>query len=137
MKILNNKERLFHNEVYLPDKLSYSARKLLSTNMKFTNHAMDHIKSKDDKKHNYSEDIVLEALKKIRLDKSIKPFEVGTIDNAHASKAVYRVKIDDSNDISIVVRKNLVITAWTNQTSDKHTTLDKSKYISKTRFDMH
>ena len=44
-------------------------------------------------------------------------------------KACFRTDYDRKRDISIVVKDGLIITAWLNAYKDKHTTLNKEKYL--------
>jgi hypothetical protein len=70
---------------------------------------------------------------------NVEPFEV-EVDNGLVTKSVVRVKYNDKKDISIVFRDGIIITAWLNERSDLHSTLDRSKYERKdiimTRFEL-
>lgn len=59
--------------------------------------------------------------------------EVETFDNMQVNKVVYRKSLDNRKDVCIVVlfekrRKPFLKTAWINLKSDKHRTLNKSRY---------
>ena len=63
-------------------------------------------------------------------------FEVEIIDG-HVVKAVIRTNYNRDEDICIVFRKNLVVTAWLNDRHDKHSSLDKSKYYNRVNNFLH
>lgn len=61
-------------------------------------------------------------------------FEVETEYNTETkyekiTKAVIRTEYDDNKDIVIVLRDNRIITAWLNNKTDRHQTLDYKKYV--------
>lgn len=56
-------------------------------------------------------------------------FEV-EIEDGRIVKAVVRTNYNKTQDICIVFRKGLVVTAWLNDREDKHPTLDKKKYYN-------
>ena len=46
------------------------------------------------------------------------------------TKAVIRTEYNCNKDIIIVLRKNIIVTAWLNDKDDKHITLDDKKYVN-------
>lgn len=46
------------------------------------------------------------------------------------TKAVIRTEYNYNKDIIIVLRENMIVTAWLNDKGDKHQTLDYKKYVN-------
>lgn len=59
-----------------------------------------------------------------------KLIELEVVNNRYLSKIVYRMEYDSEYDICIVIipERWFVKTVWLNRKSDKHRTLDRSKY---------
>lgn len=125
---------LYHKEVFWKDNFDEEALKLISSDINdiwISKHTIDHI-AKVDAKHKYDRKEIFGAVYTIKKH-SMKPFEVETVGD-EVVKGVWRLHNKARNvDICISMRKNLVVTAWINTPSDKHATLDKSKYCTKQR----
>lgn len=124
--------KLYHKDIFLPQELIEQAIEQQRTvkNYIFTKHLIERIECKD-RSHNSvtAENVwkVLDGLKK----KPIAPFEVETKEingKEKVAKYVVRAKMNELEDICLVVGGNKVITAYMNNSSDNHRTLDYSRY---------
>lgn len=114
-------ETLWHSSIRLPAGFVAPQQRV---ELSWTRHA-DSERTKD----RYAE---IPRFKGLTL-KRFAVVEVGTV-NGQVSKIVFRGKLDDTNDVVIVLIPNgnkpwTVKTCWINKASDTHRTLDKSKYI--------
>lgn len=117
---------LYHRDVYFKDSFKAEAKKLIHNDMRISAHCMNHVKNVDDK-HKYTQADLIKAVKFIATH-DITPFEVEVVAD-EVTKACYRLHNKITNDdICIVLRDGLIVTAWKNASSDKHFTLDTSKY---------
>lgn len=117
---------LYHSEIYWKPYFTEQAYDLVNSDLRLSKHLDEHLYNKD-KKHDIRLDklfLVVQGLKR----NCIKPFEVEVDENGNVVKCAIRTKYDDKRDISIVFRKDIVVTAWLNENDDKHYTLDKNKY---------
>lgn len=117
---------LYHRDVYWEDWFDGASRNLVLESLNFTKHMMEHFSSKNDARYDYTVSGVLNARRNL-LHFHYNPFEVELI-NGVLTKAVYRVGYDKTRDISIVFRRGVIITAWLNNKTDSHSTLDVSRY---------
>jgi carbonic anhydrase len=119
-------QKLYHNDVYLPEEIAEAAKDLLEDpKMHFSAHLKEHLE-KPDPKHLLTEDAIWKAVNNLKKS-PCTPFEVETNRNK-VTKAVYRTPYNKDTDISIVFRKHTIVTAWLNRKDDTHSTLDTSKY---------
>lgn len=135
----NTTDRLYHKDVYLPDRLIDLCRKILKDiNVKsliLDNHVLNNINSNTDgDSHDYTIDDIIGAveLAKKRVD-TLNIFEVGVNvvkdeDDKKflvIKKMVFRLPLDSELDICIVlyITKNNAVkvkTAWINKHDDNH-----------------
>jgi hypothetical protein len=108
-------KKLYHFELGFPEGLRTSFGVV---SLKYTNHAKRAASNDRYGKINLPKTIDTNGAKCIEAE----------VTNGVASKLVYRVGYDEDLDIVMVLRSNLVITVWFNKKSDKHKTLDASKY---------
>lgn len=119
-------QKLYHKDVFLPEEIAEAAKDMLNDPaFHFSGHLKDHLE-KPDQKHLLTEDAVWRAINNLKKS-PVTPFEVETNRNK-VTKAVFRTTFDKDTDISIVIRKHIVVTAWLNKKDDDHSTLDTSKY---------
>lgn len=118
-------EKLYNKEVFWKKNFNSEAFKLCSRANRLSFHLQEHIENPDNK-HNYTENDIYNCLDKIK-SRNAYLFEVAE-ENNKVTKAVYRVKMNDNYNMCIVIRANLIVTAWLNRINDTHATLDKSKY---------
>jgi hypothetical protein len=116
--------KLYHKEIGLPD--AYKAFCERQWNMAYTRHAMN--EAAHDK---------LGALSHAPRSVCFRPQDVIEVEMADCelTKLVVRIPYDNRRDLILVLR-NLydgaatVITLWTNEITDTHGTLDRSKYAT-------
>ena len=117
---------LYHKEIGLPDTLSLPVGVY---KLKYSRHAQ--LSAKTDRYGDFSDSL--------RFHQSIDTskasiIEVETFDNVKPNKIVYRLPLTGwpGYDIVIVVIPGewVVKTVWINETSDRHKTLNRSKYAS-------
>lgn len=123
--------KLYHRNVYWKSDFDKQSLELIKGNISFTNHIYSHLKEENSKKRYYTTydnlcDIV-EYCKGLKL-LDFKPYEVEIDCRDTVSKCCIRLSYTDTQDISLVFRKNLLITYWINDKKDVHTTLDRAKY---------
>ena len=124
----DNKEKLYHREVYWKDNFDKNSYKLIDKNdIRYSLHMEENFALPINDKHRIDKYILNNIISNISFD-DIKPFEV-LVYNGEVIKTVIRIPYDDKYDISIVFRKGLVITAWLNEKSDIHITINKTKYV--------
>jgi hypothetical protein len=114
-------ETLWHSSIRLPANFKAPTQ---FVELRWTRHA-DSERTKD----RYRE---IPRFKGLSL-KRFRVIEVGTVDGT-ISKIVFRGKLDDTNDVVIVLIPNgarpwTVKTVWVNETNDSHKTLDHSRYV--------
>jgi hypothetical protein len=114
------KDGLYHKDIFLPVK----KRETGTVKLTYTKHALE---AASDDRYGVIEDlpVVLEFSKVDLIELEVS--------NGKPVKGVFRQPMDQDNDLVIVVlfNNNLVKTVWLNQRTDKHFTLDKSKYVSR------
>ena len=123
--------RLYHKHVYWLKKFDTEAKALFNKN--YSLHLFEHLLYSTDK-HGMTMrelDRIIDEL--IANKRNYFLYEVEATVHDKVFKAVVRTSYDLDRDISIVFalsKKNelIVKTAWLNNKSDRHTTLDKSKY---------
>ncbi len=111
---------LFHSDVYLPEQVASLIPKSV-IKVDATSHAKQAAKS-----DRYGE---FELPSYINL-KFAKVFEIEIINN-RLTKFAVRERYDNQFDIVMVITRDYNIkTAWLNENTDRHFTLDKNKYES-------
>ena len=118
---------LFHRSVYWHDSFDAQSLILIKSVERLSNHLWEHIELSKKARYDIDAKTLYHIVKSIE---SCEPFEVEVVDNK-VVKCVVRVKYDDNRDISIVVREGFILTAWLNDSTDLHFTLDKSKYTTR------
>ena len=128
--------RLYHKKVFWCADFDLQARALLNKN--YSLHLFEHLLYSTDK-HGMTmrelDRIIDEIIDKKR---NYFLYEVETTIHDEVFKAVVRTSYDLDRDISVVFalsKKNelIVKTAWLNNKSDRHITLDKGKYYKPQR----
>lgn len=114
-------ETLYHSEIKLPAGFVAPTGKV---ELRWTSHARQ-----EAAKDRYTNIPQFKALTLARF----KVIEVGVV-NGRVSKIVFRGRLDNTNDVVIVLIPNgtapwTVKTVWVNKTNDLHRTLDRSKYV--------
>lgn len=122
---MRQNRKLYHKDVYFPDYSIFEVENMIGC--RFSRHFKHYLYSPD-KKHNISVLGIVSAVNRVSLEGEL--FELELTDGK-VTKAVFRVPYDDENDISIVFRNRTIITAWLNQKTDTHTTLDRYKYTER------
>ena len=115
---------LHHKEVNWEKSFDYALNYLVRRNMELTEHSIYDI--------DYNK--LMSICKNVYAHKQphLHVFEVETDDNTGMIvKACFRTNYDNKRDISIVVKDGIIITAWLNNFRDRHTTLNKEKYLKK------
>lgn len=111
--------KLYHKDVYMPDGYKVPCWR---NRLMYSRHALD--ASRNDR-YGY-----IDLPNWIDYDKSTV-IEVETSDDV-VIKQVWRTTYDDTRDLILVVTNTgIVKTVWINVRTDKHTTLDVSKYERK------
>ena len=123
---------LLHSEVFMPKwvKETVMAKERKIRNAYLFKHCEDNLFISNFK-HDIEREKLLEIVNSLKTN-PVMPFEVeitkdGT--NYNVTKIVIRTNYNDERDISIVLRENMIVTAWLNYKIDEHKTLDESKYI--------
>lgn len=124
--------RLYHAEVFFKDWFEEVAVDLFNTN--YSRHLRNHF-AHDRNKTRYSmtEDKLTSIIEElISGERDYYLYEVEVEEPLFMVKAVIRTSYNDTHDVSIVFAFDNndynVRTAWINAKTDKHYTLDKSKY---------
>lgn len=125
-------KRLYHIDVFMPQNLIEQSLLQQKTvkNYIFTKH----VKFKIFSKNPFYKDISLNTITKILHDiktAPIIPFEIESTvirNKEKVTKYAIRTRCNDDTDIILVIRNYVVITAYCNDSSDNHITLDKNKY---------
>jgi len=123
---------LLHSEVFMPKwvKETVMAKERKIRNAYLSKHCEDNLFISNFK-HDIEREKLLGIVNSLKTN-PVMPFEVeitkdGT--NYNVTKIVIRTNYNDERDISIVLRGNMIVTAWLNYKIDEHKTLDESKYI--------
>jgi hypothetical protein len=130
---MDKKIKLYHRKVYLPQALIeqvISQQKNIER-YKFSNHLRQRFNDTDKSHNQVTFEKVLGVIKCLKY-KPLVPFEVETRmvdDMERVTKYVIRKKCSYKEDICLVIRGCTIITAYINNSRDKHPTLDKSKYV--------
>jgi Na+-transporting NADH:ubiquinone oxidoreductase subunit NqrA len=115
---------LYHYSIGFPDVERFSG----IMQLEYSYHALN--ASNDDKYGMITLPNILDLTGLDLLDTSTRLIEM-EVTNGIMSKGVYRVKYDKRYDLVLVVLRNgRVKTLWLNSVSDKHVTLDRSKYCT-------
>ncbi len=122
---------LYHKDVNWKPEFKYALNHLIEREMILTEHLWQHLISKDKPKYDIDYNKLMTICKNVHAHKQpyLHVFEAETDDNTgKVIKVAFRTNYDRKRDITIVVKKGVIITAWLNNYKDKHKTLDKSKY---------
>lgn len=112
--------KLYHYQVFMP-KLNMPTGII---ELDYSGHAL-----RESKKDRYGH-IKLPQI--INTDKNnVTPIEVETEDDGTVNKVVYRLPLDNTRDLCVVVlvATGRVKTVWVNLKSDQHKTLDARRYV--------
>lgn len=120
---------LYHRTIFWSPQFDIEAKQLLLSVTRLSNHLYDHIENSNKPRYNINIETLYHVVQGL-CRQDIEPFEVEVVDNK-VVKCVVRIKYDDNRDISIVVREGFILTAWLNDSTDLHFTLDKSKYTTR------
>jgi hypothetical protein len=125
--------KLYHSEVYFEDWFKDVAVDLFNTN--YSKHLCDHFMYDNNKKRYGMTKERLTAIinQLIKGERDFYLYEVEIQEPKFMVKAVVRASYDKDYDVSIVFAfyencGEIVKTAWLNEKTDTHTTLDASKY---------
>lgn len=134
---------LLHNEVFMPNDVINNCKSIICgiKGVELSYHLQQQCSDVNDYKHFLDEDKLMKLLFNFK-DNFVEPFEVElSNDNnlTYITKICIRTQYDDDRDVSIVFIPKMksgsivafIKNAWLNYNSDKHCTLDTSKYISK------
>lgn len=127
---------LYHEDIYIPEEYISQVLNHQKTLRKIhiSRHLREHINNPD-YKHDIESTKLLQCLKRV-INNPVSPFEV-EIDNRTVIKYVIRTSYDSDRDVSIAILVKdycgipMIKTAWLNKKSDKHYTLDVSKYVGR------
>ena len=142
--------KLFHKDVFIPNGTKEVCKNLQKTLTKyyFSKHFSDHLNEEiKDRSHKYLRDIVIECLDSLK-DVQRDIFEVELSKDFHyfkksgwfVTKYCCRIPYSSTQDLVVAIRPqykdgvvvdNMIVTAWLNQNTDHHYTLDETKYCSK------
>ena len=128
---------LYHIDVFMPEQyvkqsIEHQKNLLQKKVVKFSKHMKDHFASPDHK-HDIDKAKLLKCIGNVA-NNPITPFEV-EVENGKVIKIVVRTSYDSIKDVSIAILFKtfdgipFVKTAWLNNKSDAHYTLDTSKYV--------
>lgn len=127
--------KLLHIEKGIPQAILNEVlsiqRNLSQRNLELSRHIVCRLENCNHK-HHYTGDELISCVERLKSNPVI-PFEVevafynGVV---IIKKYVVRIKYNDTQDISVVIRGDKIITAWINDRDDAHKTLDLSKYDS-------
>lgn len=113
-----NKAKLYHCTLGFPAKLRFPSGKV---DLRYSKHAI--AASLDDRYGRFNLPHSLDL-------SQVEIIEAETVNGA-LNKVLVRMPLDEVRDLCVVImpRDGLVKTVWINERSDKHSTLDESKYI--------
>jgi hypothetical protein len=129
------KKNIYHKNCYWKKRFDGAIHFLIDTErpIEISRHELKNLNK--DRKHAVTVDDLYRTL---YLCKTLKQksylFEVETEYNTEdhfekITKAVIRTKYDDTQDITMVIRQNKIVTAWLNSNEDKHFTLNEKSYV--------
>lgn len=123
---------LYHKKVYWDKQFDIDARKIMEKE-KYTlsQHLLKNLRYSKAKRRQITEERLSQILYNIRDRKQNYYLYEVEVENGNVVKAVVRTSYDKEDDISIVYRNECIVTAWLNEKSDRHFTLDKKKYFQK------
>lgn len=113
---------LYHKDVFLPRRLVKQLPKNVRK-LNYSSHAKNEVKSDRYGQVNVPSEIIFQDWEVI---------EIESKDGIISDKVVLRKKYDDRDlCIVVLVKCNTVKTVWINLNSDKHSTLDISRYVQR------
>lgn len=124
---------LYHNQVFWKQTFTKEAEELVNTvdlkdRRAVSRHVKDGLDGMDERwSHTFDEETFINAFNSIIGSPNRDIFEV-EVENNKVVKAVVRVGYDKEADISFVIRRGIICSAWKNRRTDKHFTLDATKY---------
>lgn len=119
-------KKLYHRTICWGSDFDTQSKKLLLSVTNISKHLQNNMYKVNDPRYDIKSNVLYRIIRKLSKE-SVKPFEVET-ENNKVVKAVIRTEYDKHRDISIVVRKGFIVTAWLNEKTDTHRTLDTNKY---------
>jgi hypothetical protein len=123
---------LYHKKVYWDKQFDVDARKIMEKEeYTFSQHLLKNLRYSKAKRRQITEERLSQILYNIRDRKQNYYLYEVEVKNGNVVKAVVRTSYDKEDDISIVYRDKCIVTAWLNEKSDRHFTLDKKKYFQK------
>jgi hypothetical protein len=123
---------LYHKKVYWDKRFDIDARKIMEKEeYTFSQHLLKNLRYSKAKRRQITEERLSQILYNIRDRKQNYYLYEVEVKNGNVVKAVVRTSYDKEDDISIVYRDKCIVTAWLNEKSDRHFTLDKKKYFQK------
>lgn len=126
-------KKLYHKDVYMPERLIKPALQLIKTIDIGRGYAIgDHVENALnglDSRWSHRLDYVpfSRAFNRIKHGVDVNIFEIETKDDI-VTKCVVRTTYGTYSDISFVVRRGKICSAWKNRKDDAHGTLDVTKY---------
>lgn len=120
--------KLYNKKIFWKDWFDKQANDLIETNTKIeiSAHTCEQIGTK----YGFMQYIDLDSLEGAieYLQKyEFEPFEV-EVEDGKVTKAVVRLDYSEKYDITLVFRKNHIITVWLNKKNDTHEDLKRKKY---------
>ena len=125
---------LLHSSIYMPKSfknIAINQQRHLKNSFISNHFRVDHSEKNRDFKHNISEEKLLSLVNSLAHTPS-EPFEIEVFEENGkiiVSKQVVRISYNATQDISIVLRGNKIITAWLNEKDDIHLSLNTAKYF--------
>lgn len=125
--------KLYHSDVYVPDWMWKPAMQLIKTidvtkPYAIGRHVQKALDGEDDRwSHTLHYVPFVRAFNRIKKGINSEIFEIETT-NGVVTKVVARTSYNANSDISMVIRRGKICSAWKNAFDDIHNTLDSSKY---------
>lgn len=117
---------LYHRNIDYLNEWDSQSLEIVKSAKRLSSHMWHHL-DHTDKKHNIDLQKLFLIVKNLQKYTNVEPFEV-EVEKGDVVKCVIRTEYDDEYDISIVFRKDVIITAYLNKKDDLHSTLKSEKY---------
>lgn len=116
----------YHKTIYFPDiqELSALNERLNSLTWRYTQHCLDHLKSRV-----INQFALLSHIKELQLNKD-DIFEYYKRDDEFIEKVCYRLKFNEYDVILVLSWQKEIITIYLNAKEDNHETLNKKLYYA-------
>lgn len=121
--------RLYHRNIFWTNLFDEQSMDLIASANKLSKHLESDLDNPR-KKHEIDIRKLFLIIRALQNTDVITPYEVETEDFI-VMKCVVRCPYDETRDISIVFRQNLIVTAWLNNKEDVHNTLNHKRYSIK------